>query len=70
MQLNKISLKALTIGTILLVGATTIALALYSGNRYREAALTEQADLSAHKLDNQSRQLVQRRPGGPDCPGR
>ena len=59
MQLNKISLKALTIGTILLVGATTIALALYSGNRYREAALTEQADLSAARLASQARQLAQ-----------
>ena len=59
MQLNKISLKAITVGTILLVGATTVALALYSGNRYREAAMSEQADLSAHKLDKQARQLVQ-----------
>ncbi|WP_305000422.1 methyl-accepting chemotaxis protein [Thiohalobacter thiocyanaticus] len=59
MQLNQISLKAITIGTILLVGATTVALALYSGNRYREAALVEQTDLSVRKLETHTNQLLQ-----------
>ncbi|HWS04008.1 MAG TPA: methyl-accepting chemotaxis protein [Gammaproteobacteria bacterium] len=43
MKIEKFSLKALTVGVLLLLGLSSIALTLFSGTRYQEAALNAQA---------------------------
>lgn len=42
MKIEKISLKALTVGILLLLGLSSIALTLFSGMRYQDAALNAQ----------------------------
>ena len=51
MKIEKISLKALTVGILLLLGLSSIALTLFSSMRYQDAALAAQADSLARIID-------------------
>ncbi len=50
MGIEKLSLKALTISVLLVLGAMTIATSLVSESEYRDAALSSQADAVARTL--------------------
>ncbi|MFA7386837.1 MAG: methyl-accepting chemotaxis protein [Thiohalobacteraceae bacterium] len=71
MKIEKVSLKALTVGILLLLGLSSIALTLFSSTRHQAAALEAQSDSLAriigvaHRetlrtLDSQLRDLGQR----------
>ncbi len=51
MKIEKFSLKALTVGVLLLLGLSSIALTLFSGMRYQEAALNAQARTLSRVID-------------------
>lgn len=51
MKIEKISLKALTVGILLLLGLSSIALTQFSGTRYQEAALNAQAHSLSRIID-------------------
>lgn len=51
MKIEKISLKALTVGILLLLGLSSIALTLFSSTRYQAAALTAQSHTLSRVLE-------------------
>jgi len=51
MKIEKFSLKALTVGVLLLLGLSSIALTLFSGMRYQEAALNAQRHSLSRIID-------------------
>jgi methyl-accepting chemotaxis protein len=51
MKIEKISLKALTVGILLLLGLSSIALTLFSSTRYQDAALDAQTDSLSRIID-------------------
>ena len=64
MKIEKISLKALTVGILLLLGLSSIALTLFSSTRYQDAALSAQSHTLSRVLeqayDQSLRELTQR----------
>lgn len=51
MKIEKISLKALTVGILLLLGLSSIALTLFSSTRYQDAALAAQSHTLSRVLE-------------------
>ncbi len=51
MKIEKISLKALTVGILLLLGLSSIALTLFSSTRYQDAALSAQSHTLSRVLE-------------------
>lgn len=58
MKIEKISLKALTVGILLLLGLSSIALTLFSGTRYQAAALNAQAHSLSRIIDVAHRETL------------
>lgn len=58
MKIEKISLKALTVGVLLLLGLSSIALTLFSGTRYQDAALNAQTDSLSRIVDVAHREAL------------
>lgn len=58
MHIEKISLKALTVGTLLLLGLSSIALTLFSSSRYQQAALNAQSQTLSRVLEVAARESL------------
>lgn len=58
MKIEKISLKALTVGILLLLGLSSIALTLFSSTRYQDAALNAQEDSLSRIIDVAHRETL------------
>ncbi len=58
MHIEKISLKALTIGILLLLGLSSIALTLFSSGRYQQAALNAQSQTLSRVLEVAARESL------------
>ena len=58
MKIEKVSLKALTVGILLLLGLSSIALTLFSSTRYQEAALNAQSHTLSRVLALAYREAV------------
>lgn len=58
MHIEKISLKALTVGILLLLGLSSIALTLFSGSRYQQVALDAQSQTLSRVLEVAARESL------------
>lgn len=58
MHIEKISLKALTVGILLLLGLSSIALTLFSSSRYQQAALNAQSQTLSRVLEVAARESL------------